>query len=111
MRDIPPHAMLEISAETRHRLSDASSSTKRSEETTDNRGKSSDRSDLTSRNDEIDREAYTGRRTSIGSIERDSNTILFSLCEQLQDYENIDETMDNLKRLRGHLGSRAEKFR
>lgn len=53
--------------------------------------------------EEFARKPYIGRRTSIGSVERDDATLLFNILDDLQDYADPQKTKVNLVRLKKHL--------
>ncbi len=55
---------------------------------------------------DIDREAYIGRRMSIGSVERNDATILFGILDELKDFNDPTKTRVNLGRLQRHILAR-----
>lgn len=57
--------------------------------------------------EEFDREAYIGRRTSIGSVERDDAMILFGILDGLKDFKDPTKTRVNLRRLQRHILARC----
>lgn len=63
----------------------------------------SEDSDSSEQSDHSDREHYIGRRTSIGSVERNDSTALFDILDDLRDFDDTKESMANLRRLRRHL--------
>lgn len=59
----------------------------------------------------FEREAYIGRRTSIGSVERNDATILFNILDDLKDFKDTTKTKVNLGRLQRHILARCGNSR
>lgn len=69
----------------------------------DHARRQSEESDSSEQSNHSDREHYIGRRTSIGSVERNDSTALFDILDDLRDFDDTKESMANLRRLRRHL--------
>lgn len=53
--------------------------------------------------DDFDREAYIGRRTSIGSVERNDAMVLFNILDDLKDFKDTKKSKVNVGRLQRHI--------